>query len=617
MKTIFDSRDIYFRNPCGAVEDKTSIHFKIILPRNLRCTAAYLVIRSDSESEDKSFSLYWCGMNGDNHEEWECDFTPDNVGLYWYKFEVDTCEGRKTLLKEGADSKGSFSNGSMWQLTVYQKNFKTPSWLLGGTIYQIFPDRFYNSGVKKKNIPSDRYIHDNWMDQPAWKLSGDEKLLNSDYFGGDLKGIEQKLDYLSELGVTCIYLNPIFEAHANHRYNTADYSKIDPLLGNEEDFKSLCKTADKLGIKIILDGVFSHTGSDSVYFNKFNRYSDIGAYNSKDSLYYSWYRFIDWPNNYHSWWGFDTLPEIEETDPTYNEFINGKDGIIRKWIKAGASGWRLDVADELPDVFIDNIRKAIKSEKDEAVLIGEVWEDASNKEAYGQRRRYLLGEQLDSVMNYPFRNAIFSFLKGCNSLEVMNGILSIVENYPPQVLNILMNNIGTHDTYRAITELVGEPDNGRGRDWQSKQSLSDEQRVKGIKLMKLASAMQYTLPGIPCLYYGDEALTEGYKDPFNRSTYPWGRENQELLNWYKALGNMRKSCNVFKEGNIETFYLENNLLSYKRGDEIICLFNSSQTESKQVKLPDLFKNGKTIMGCKANGILLELEPLSCSIIKKL
>lgn len=617
MKKVFDSRDKYYRNPCGAVEQGTNIHFKIKLPRNIGCSAAYLVMRDDNSNNDTVLSLFWCGMPEEGYEEWECDFSTEQVGLYWYRFDIDTYDGRKSILKVGNSGEGTLDYGSMWQLTVYERNFKTPDWLLGGTIYQIFPDRFYNSGTKKKNIPEDRYIHESWDEQPAWKLSGGKNILNFDYYGGDLKGIEKKLDYLKDLGITCIYLNPIFEAHANHRYNTADYSKIDPLLGDENDFKRLCSKAKKCGIKIILDGVFSHTGSDSIYFNKYNRYDSLGAYNSKESEYYSWYHFIDWPSSYHSWWGFDTLPELEKTDSKYNEFINGDKGIIKKWLKLGASGWRLDVADELPDSFIDNIREAVKSENKDAILIGEVWEDASNKEAYGQRRRYLLGKQLDSVMNYPFKNAIFDFLKGANGFDVINSILSIIENYPPQVINVLMNNIGTHDTERAVTMLAGEPDYGRGREWQCQVKLNEEQKLKGLKLMKMASLMQYTLPGVPCLYYADEVFTEGYKDPFNRSTYPWGKENKELLNWYKALGKMRRNCLSLKEGKIEPFYIDKNFISYKRGDDVLCLFNSSCNESKQIKLPDTFKNYEVIIGNKVQSDVLIIEPLSCLAIKKI
>lgn len=620
LETLFDSRDSYFRSPSGAVEENTEIHFKIRLPRNLNCSAVRLSLINDDTKSNNVRDLFWCGQVRYDYEEWECHFTPNDVGLYWYNFEIDTAQGKRFINKRYNDSKGemSTSDGSRWQITVYEKGFETPEWMTGGTIYQIFPDRFNDSGEEKQDVPDDRYLHDNWDDVPLWNEDGNHPAINEDYYGGDLKGIEQKLDYLQDLGITCIYLNPIFEAHSNHRYNTADYSKIDPLLGNEEDFKSLCKSAKEKGIKIILDGVFNHTGSDSIYFNKNNRYDSVGAYNSQSSPYYNWYNFIGWRDWYESWWNYNTLPKVKKENAEFNEFINGENGIIRKWLRLGASGWRLDVLDELPDGFIENLRKAVKAEDSEAILLGEVWEDASNKEENGKRRRYLLGQQMDSVMNYPFRNAILGFLKGENTgSDSMNTILSIVENYPPQVLNVLMNNIGTHDTARAITELAGESSTHKSREWQANAKLSDEQKATGIKLMKLASAMQYTLPGVPSLYYGDEALVEGYKDPFCRTTYPWGNENQELLDWHKGLGYIRQTCAEFKDGNMKPIYSENNLMAYTRGDDILCVFNASRTENKQIRLPESFKENQVVLGCATEGDTLTLEPLSCSIIKKM
>ncbi len=614
MKLVFDSRNKYFKNPVGAVEKGTNIHFRITLPRTAKCSAAYLMMRDDKSGNDLVSSLYWCGMDGYDHETWECDFTPKTTGLFWYRFEIDTINGRQSILR-CFGSEGRLSPGEYWQLTVYEKDFKTPDWLTGGVMYQIFPDRFYNSRKEKNGIPEDRKLREDWGGEPEWKPNNEGKVTNSDYFGGDLLGITEKLDYIKSLGVTCIYLNPIFEAHSNHRYNTADYSKIDPCLGNYDDFKKLCNEAKRRNIRIILDGVFSHTGSDSIYFNREKRYESLGAFNSKDSEYYDWYHFIDWPEKYHSWWGFETLPELEKTNYNYNMFINGPKGIIRKWLKAGASGWRLDVADELPDSFLDNIREAAKSENPEAIIIGEVWEDASNKESYGARRRYLLGKQLDSVMNYPFRDAVLGFLTGENGFNVINKILSIVENYPPQVLNILMNHIGTHDTERAITILAGEKSQGRGREWQASVKLTPEQRIRGIRLLKVASAMQFTLPGIPCIYYGDEAGVEGYKDPFNRTCFPWESQNEELLNWYKKLGEIRQKYSSFAKGELKPYKIDCNLISYFRGDDILCVFNSSDHDVF-LDLPEDFYDYEVLIGSGVENFKIYLKPESCCIIYK-
>ena len=560
---MFNSRSRKYRDPVGAVAEGTPIHFRITLPRELSCSAAHLVIQREG-SDTQVMDLFWCGMNGNNQEWWECHFTPGAPGLYFYHFEVRTHRGSQRLSK-GFAGDGIFGGNNQWQLTVYDKNFKTPDWLEGGVMYQIFPDRFFKSQQPKENIPSGRTFHSDWSQQPVWAPNEQGVITNTDFFGGDLRGIQEKLPYLKELGVTCLYLNPIFESHSNHRYDTADYSKIDPLLGNEEDFRSLCAEAKKRGIRVLVDGVFSHTGSDSVYFNREGRYPTQGAYNSQQSPYYPWYTFRQWPQNYECWWNFETLPNVKETEPSFNEYINGENGIIRKWLRAGASGWRLDVADELPDQFLDNLTAAAKAESPDAVVLGEVWEDASNKTAYGVRRRYLLGGQLDTVMNYPFRDAIFAFLLGGDPRNFAESVESIVENYPPQCLRLLMNHIGTHDTERALTVLGGEPAGNRGREWQAAQSLTPEQRDTALKRLRLASLIQYLLPGVPCLYYGDEAGMEGYRDPFCRGAYPWGREGKNLLQWYKGLGMLRaQEKAILGKGSYRTLYADGNLLAFER-----------------------------------------------------
>ncbi len=560
---MFNSRSRKYRDPLGAVADGTSIHFRITLPRELSCSAAHLIIQREG-GQIQVLDLFWCGMNGNSQEWWECHFTPGEPGLYFYHFEVRTHRGSQRLSR-GFAGDGIFGGNNQWQLTVYDKNFKTPDWLEGGVMYQIFPDRFYKSQQPKENIPSGRTFHSDWSQQPVWAPNEQGVITNTDFFGGDLRGIQEKLPYLKELGVTCLYLNPIFESHSNHRYDTADYSKIDPLLGNEEDFRSLCAEAKKRGIRVLVDGVFSHTGSDSVYFNREGRYPTQGAYNSQQSPYYPWYTFRQWPQNYECWWNFETLPNVKETEPSFNEYINGENGIIRKWLRAGASGWRLDVADELPDQFLDNLTAAAKAESPDAVVLGEVWEDASNKTAYGVRRRYLLGGQLDTVMNYPFRDAIFAFLLGGDPRNFAESVESIVENYPPQCLRLLMNHIGTHDTERALTVLGGEPAGNRGREWQAAQSLTPEQRDTALKRLRLASLIQYLLPGVPCLYYGDEAGMEGYRDPFCRGAYPWGREGKNLLQWYKGLGMLRaQEKAILGKGSYRTLYADGNLLAFER-----------------------------------------------------
>ena len=619
---MFHSRNPIYRNPTGAVQAHTNIRFKLLVPREFRCSAARLMVGEEFTKQVKTLGLFWCGMNGEDHEWWECDFTPEQSGLYFYRFEIDTWRGTLGITsrfggESGIDEFGA-PEGECWQLTVFESQYQIPDWLSGGIMYQIFPDRFYRSGTTKYNVPQDRYLHQRWGSQPEWRPNHQGEITNSDYFGGDLEGIIQKLDYLQSLGITCIYLNPIFEAHSNHRYDTADYTKVDPLLGSKEDFKRLCKEANKRGIHIMLDGVFNHTGSDSIYFNRKGRYQTLGAYQSQESPYYDWYQFYQWPEQYACWWNFETLPNVNEANETYNAYINGTDGVIQTWLKAGADGWRLDVADELPDLFLDDITKAAKQVKPTSMILGEVWEDASNKMAYGQRRRYLLGKQLDSVMNYPFREAIIGFLTGKNPAEMMELIMTVLEHYPPGAIHLLMNHIGTHDTERILTVLGGEPLNGRDREWQSRTKLSQEQRSRGLALLKLASLMQYTLPGIPCVYYGDEAGMEGYRDPFNRGCFPWGHEDAELVNWYRSLGKIRHSCEVLKQGTLEPYYADDDCFVYVRSDEAVgqkLLVAVNRTaQRKQLCMVQEWETASALLGKAVWNGTLTLEPYGYALL---
>ena len=619
---MFHSRNPIYRNPTGAVQAHTNIHFKLLVPREFRCSAARLMVGEEFTKQVKTLGLFWCGMNGEDHEWWECDFTPEQSGFYFYRFEIDTWRGTLGITsrfggESGIDEFGA-PEGECWQLTVFESQYQIPDWLSGGIMYQIFPDRFYRSGTTKYNVPQDRYLHQRWGSQPEWRPNHQGEITNSDYFGGDLEGIIQKLDYLQSLGITCIYLNPIFEAHSNHRYDTADYTKVDPLLGSKEDFKRLCKEANKRGIHIMLDGVFNHTGSDSIYFNRKGRYQTLGAYQSQESPYYDWYQFYQWPEQYACWWNFETLPNVNEANETYNAYINGTDGVIQTWLKAGADGWRLDVADELPDLFLDDITKAAKQVKPTSMILGEVWEDASNKMAYGQRRRYLLGKQWDSVMNYPFREAIIGFLTGKNPAEMMELIMTVLEHYPPGAIHLLMNHIGTHDTERILTVLGGEPLNGRDREWQSRTKLSQEQRSRGLALLKLASLMQYTLPGIPCVYYGDEAGMEGYRDPFNRGCFPWGHEDAELVNWYRSLGKIRHSCEVLKQGTLEPYYADDDCFVYVRSDEAVgqkLLVAVNRTaQRKQLCMVQEWETASALLGKAVWNGTLTLEPYGYALL---
>ena len=348
-------------------------------------------------------------------------------------------------------------------------------------------------------------------------------------------------------------MNPISKSFSSHRYDTGDYKVPDPMLGTLEDFREMVEAAHEHDIKVILDGVYSHTGSNSAYFNREVQFDSVGAFNSKESPYYSWFTFYSWPYAYNSWWSFDTLPTVNKMDPAFVEYIiTGEDSVIAFWLRQGIDGFRLDVADELPDAFIKLLYDRVMEINPDAYVLGEVWEDASNKTAYDRRRPYFTNAELDSVMNYPFRTAIINFVRGFDSGKgLKDTVMSIVENYPPEVVHCNMNLLGTHDTPRILTALVDDFDGSREE--KAKRRLSRNSFDVAYDRLLMASFLQYTLPGSPSLYYGDEACMEGYRDPFNRRPYPWDREDPEFMAHFRRLGQLRKEFEALRLGDIHFF----------------------------------------------------------------
>lgn len=563
---IYDSFDTNYKSPFGAIRQFQPSCFSLRFPKSWNVNEPVLVMFRPGEKE--RFVPLAITDSTTDYNVFTCTFNPQHLGLHHYYFTM-MLDGNRRYIKRSGASLGVLDNGELFQLTVFEKDMAAPDWIKGGIMYQIFPDRFCYSATPHENVPADRQIHTDWLDTPYYLPDEKGIIRNNDYFAGDLKGIQQKLPYLESLGVTCIYLNPIFESHENHRYSTACYEHIDPMLGTDEDFEELCAEAKKHGIDIILDGVFSHTGADSIYFNKFGRYGQQeGAYNDPNSKYRNWYCFSRYPIEYESWWGITTLPNVNENNPDYTNYICGEGGILQRWIDKGARGWRLDVADELPDEFLDNLNKAVKAKGNDKIIYGEVWEDASNKESYGVRRRYLIGGQLDSVMNYPFKEAIINYVKYSDPVPFRDGIMTILEHYPKPSTDILMNFLSTHDTERILTRLAGEEVGWHNRDWQAERYLTPEQYVYGISLLKCAMVLQFFLPGVPCIYYGDEAGLEGYKDPFNRRCYPWGKENPELVEFTRELSRVRKSTKAFAQGEMKFISCTGEECVFARVDKI-------------------------------------------------
>ncbi len=561
--TYYNSTDLACKTPFGAVRAGQPATLRLTVPESLGYVDPHLVLTKDRE-DPVHYRMRFEGQTPHvNH--FSIQIAPTTSGLYFYYFDLYT-DFRKIYRGPHGEGELTWTEGQPWQLTVYEPDFQTPDWIKDGTMYQIFPDRFFEGRPDKEWTYADRIYRERKDGEPYfWPTESPEGHLNMDYFGGDFEGIRQKLPYLQGLGVSCIYLNPIFEAHANHRYNTANYLKADPLLGSNEEFAALCAEAKEKGIRIILDGVFSHTGSDSIYFNREGRYGPGGAYRDRNSPYRSWYDFDSgYPCGYRSWWGFETLPEVQEDSPSYVDFVCGKGGVIDTWLNLGAAGFRLDVADELPDEFIEKIRAAVKSHGEDKLLIGEVWEDATTKEGFGRRRTYLRGRGLDSVMNYPFRSAAIDFLKGADAAWVADSILSICENYPAPALDCAMNFLSTHDTERAITAIAGEPANGRDRYWQSGRHIPPSQMDDAVRRLLLGYAMIYTLPGVPCVYYGDEIAMQGYRDPFNRGYYDWTSTEERLRGPLRTLAKLRRSCDAFDGGRLEIVEAAGDILHYRR-----------------------------------------------------
>jgi len=505
------------------------------------------------------------------------------TGLFYYKYRVVTEKGSFDMRKKENDPVESYvASDDMsgdFQLLVYEKREHPPVWLHGGVFYQIFPDRFFSAGncPVKENAVICRDI----KKFPEYLRVKEANNKNNLFFGGDLQGITEKLDYLESLGVTCLYLNPIFESSSNHRYNTADYSRVDSMLGTERDLQTLIDEAKKRGIGIILDGVFNHTGSDSIYFNKNANYPCVGAVQSEESQYASWYTFRKYPDKYESWWGIETLPRVRSDDPSYRHFLFGKNGIVRRYTRMGISGWRLDVADELSDDFLRELSDTVREEKADAIVIGEVWEDATNKISYGTRKHYFHGRELDSVMNYPVQKAIIAYLANGDFVCLRHTLESIYAHYPPEAANTLMNLLGSHDTERILTMLGDKEVEKLPYAKRAGFRMSEASRKRALERLRLAICIQMTVPGIPMIYYGDEAGMEGHKDPFCRLPFPWGEEELSLTEFYRTVIRARKREEIFREGSFSFVYADADVLCYERrdrGEKVVVILNRGKDE---------------------------------------
>ncbi|MBR6513955.1 MAG: glycoside hydrolase family 13 protein [Clostridia bacterium] len=593
----------------GAFSVSEKITFSLKAPRSYGVRMAVMRFHRDGEAErDIPFSTLECGSFS-----LTLDMSKLGTGLYYYS--ILFLRGGDTLFSHtdnNVDLELSAKKGSDYRMLVYADDFTTPDWFKGGVMYHVFVDRFAKSG--RSVLRADAENQEDWSAPISqYGVIPGAAVKNDLFYGGDLYGVTEQLDYLRDMGVSIIYLSPIFTADSNHKYDTADYMHIDPSFGGEEAFAELISKAKEKGIRVILDGVFNHTGDDSIYFNRYGNHPTVGAYQSEASPYRSWYFFDkNKKAGYECWWDIDILPKLDHRTESCRKYFTAPDGVCAKYAAMGTGGWRLDVADELSDDFLHELRKSVRAVNEDAIIIGEVWENAADKIAYGSRRSYFQGKQLDSVMNYPFRTALLEFILNRNAKALSDELTDIYSSYPKAVSDCLMNIIGTHDTERIITVLGDKEYKELTNKELSGHYMTAQEYDRGVKLLKVASLIQYTVYGVPSVFYGDEAGLEGGRDPFCRRTYPWGRENKELLKHYKALGKMRK-LPVFKKGDFKVTEYGCDYIIYERSLEGVKVIVCANMSDKPLELNIC---GKDLLCGKAFSGIVEPESASVCYIEK-
>lgn len=582
------------KSPQGAVVVGSTVTYTLKVSKFENSINAYFVLHKDGEQPKRYYMQR--DFADDRYIHYTYKATYAGVGFFWYHFEVEFADYALRLVRsDSLDVMDSPVESDYLQLVINSESNADKSFRKG-IIYHIFVDRFCKDG-EVKSRKGLNLIND-WNKPVELELDDKGTKVHFDCYGGNIAGIRKKLPYLKKLNVGTIYLSPVFEAHSSHKYDVADYSKIDSMFGTNEEFADLIKSAKRMGMKIIIDGVFNHTGSDSIYFNKYGRYKTVGAYQSPNSKYYNWYDFINYPDEYSSWWGFDRLPQTRE-DSGFYDYIAGKSGIISKYMAMGLGGFRLDVVDELSNNFLHSICERIKDTDPKSLIVGEVWEDASSKISYDERKEYFLGGNLDSVTNYPMKNAILNYVKYGDAQGFVNTVNLILDQYPKSIQNNLMNILDTHDTTRALT-FLGADESCIEYHEDGNYILTEPERERGIKLLKMATIMQFTVMGIPTVFYGDEAGIEGKADPYCRAPYPWGNENTSLIEWYEKLGELRNN-KVLEDGNMSIKYASDSVIIYERTKDdkkVIVACNASHEDFDFVVERNMFNffTGEYISG---------------------
>lgn len=559
MNNLVKYDPLLFKCPKGTLAKGNIASFKVEVDETVQPKNVYFMFKEDADEGYQEHEM----QKVDGGYEIAVKF--EYAGHFWYNFKF-VFNDYQMFLSKTYDNYSVccyHEKGEDFLQLVTNKPYTCTDSMQGGLIYQIFVDRFCKEGEVKVREPL--IMRDDWCGD-IQKNTKDPLVINREVFGGNFKGVMSKLDYLKELGVTTIYLNPIGMANSNHKYDTADYMRVDPMFGSESEFKELVDKAKEHGMQIVFDGVYNHTGSDSIYFNKYGRFDTLGAYKSKESRFYHWFNFQEYPDNYLSWWGIDTLPSIKGNCTDFHDYIAGENGVLDKFLKLGVAGVRLDVVDEISDEFTKKISDRVKKYGDNKVIMGEVWEDAATKIAYSNRRKYFVNNELNSVMNYPVKESILSFIKTKEPFDLISTFRMLENNYPKVVIDNLMNFLGTHDTNRIFAEL---------------KNIADGDVEKAKKFMKIASLLTYTLPGVPSIFYGDEYGMDN-NDGSSRGCFDWNNYQNEIYEWYMSLSALRK-FRAMKDGEFEILYSKHGKFVFERTSEnerIIVLVNMKSSPLK-------------------------------------
>ncbi|MBX9137446.1 MULTISPECIES: alpha-amylase family glycosyl hydrolase [unclassified Clostridium] len=662
-----------YKYPFGAVEEGTDVTVRMHAQKG-DLQYARVLVRNTNTNRSDLYNMEKVSTITVDEEEvdiWEATFTPDEIGVYGYKFIAGDGDTAKYYVEDGYEGKTGTvgdKNGLFFQLTVYDKDYQTPDWMKEAVVYQIFPDRFNNGNTSnddaKTNARGEEPIEvpESWNSLPDNPRLGEKNMSDidggysgdgiwsNDFFGGDIKGIQEKLDYLQGLGVNTLYLNPISMAASNHKYDATDYKSLDPMFGTEEEFKSFTKELKSRGMHLIVDGVFNHVGDDSIYFDRYGKYDTVGAYEYWEYVYdkmnneglteetamtkaddyfvksgqvfseEKWHLWFNIKNSkvdvgttnerydYQGWWGYDSLPEFKSLTKdeaielglasASDEFVNKSSEWNNKELVDYIYKDEDSVAKQWIDWGADGWRLDVANEVDTVFWndFREVMKEHNEDtlilgEIWDDASKYFVGDQYDSVMNYRIRAALIDYLKNGNATRLNDTLMAVYEDYPEEAFYALMNLMGSHDVARAIYVLGG------GVDSEERAEFSDYDKALGKQRLKLAALFEFGYAGAPTIYYGDEASVTGSKDPDCRRTYPWGNEDESLVSFYEAIGSVRENNKeLFSYGDLTTLYTgAEGVYVYGRSYEdehAIVAINPTNTDAKvTIDLKEFTGNG--------------------------